>query len=145
MQLEDKFALVTGAGRGMGRAISLQLADEGANIAVSDIDAASAEDTAVAVKQLGRESVVLPADMGNMADIDRMFQQAKDTFGRIDVVVNNAGVTKYLDIMEIQEEDWDRIHQINAKGVFFCMQRAAKELIAQRQGGRIINLSLIHI
>ena len=103
MQLEDKFALVTGAGRGMGRAISLQLADEGANIAVSDIDAASAEDTAVAVKQLGRESVVLPADMGNMADIDRMFQQAKDTFGRIDVVVNNAGVTKYLDIMEIQE------------------------------------------
>ena len=143
MQLEDKFALVTGAGRGMGRAISLQLADEGANIAVSDIDAASAEDTAVAVKQLGRESVVLPADMGNMADIDRMFQQAKDTFGRIDVVVNNAGVTKYLDIMEIQEEDWDRIHQINAKGVFFCMQRAAKELIAQRQGGRIINIASI--
>ena len=143
MQLEDKFALVTGAGRGMGRAISLQLADEGANIAVSDIDAASAEDTAVAVKQLGRESVVLPADMGNLADIDRMFQQAKDTFGRIDVVVNNAGVTKYLDIMEIQEEDWDRIHQINAKGVFFCMQRAAKELIAQRQGGRIINIASI--
>ena len=143
MQLEDKFALVTGAGRGMGRAISLQLADEGANIAVSDIDAASAEDTAVAVKQLGRESVVLPADMGNLADIDRMFQQAKNTFGRIDVVVNNAGVTKYLDIMEIQEEDWDRIHQINAKGVFFCMQRAAKELIAQRQGGRIINIASI--
>ncbi|GIT44838.1 MAG: hypothetical protein Ct9H300mP11_27740 [Chloroflexota bacterium] len=78
-----------------------------------------------------------------MADIDRMFQQAKDTFGRIDVVVNNAGVTKYLDIMEIQEEDWDRIHQINAKGVFFCMQRAAKELIAQRQGGRIINIASI--
>ena len=143
MQLEDKFALVTGAGRGIGRAISLQLADEGANIAVSDIDAASAEDTAVAVKQLGRESVVLPADMGNLADIDRMFQQAKDTFCRIDVVVNNAGVTKYLDIMEIQEEDWDRIHQINAKGVFFCMQRAAKELIAQRQGGRIINIASI--
>ena len=143
MQLKDKFALVTGAGRGMGRAISLKLAEEGANIAVSDIDASTAEDTAVAVKQLGRESIVLPADMGNVEDIDRMFQQAKDTFGRIDIVVNNAGVTKYLDIMDIQEEDWDRIHRINAKGVFFCMQRAAKELIAQKHGGRIINIASI--
>lgn len=143
MQLEDKFALVTGAGRGMGRAISLQLAEEGANIAVSDIDASTAEDTAVAVKQLGRESIVLPADMANLADIDRMFQQAKDTFGRLDVVVNNAGVTKYLDIMDVQEEDWDRIHSINAKGVFFCMQRAARELIDQGQGGRIINIASI--
>ncbi len=143
MQLEDKFALVTGAGRGMGRAISLQLAEEGANIAVSDIDASTAEDTAVAVKQLGRESIVLPADMANLADIDRMFQQAKDTFVRLDVVVNNAGVTKYLDIMDVQEEDWDRIHSINAKGVFFCMQRAARELIDQGQGGRIINIASI--
>ena len=78
MQLEDKFALVTGAGRGMGRAIALQMAEAGANIAVSDIDAATAEDTAVAVKQLGRESIALPADMGNLDDIDRMVRQAKE-------------------------------------------------------------------
>jgi NAD(P)-dependent dehydrogenase (short-subunit alcohol dehydrogenase family) len=108
MQLEDKIALVTGAGRGMGRAISLQLAEAGCNVAVSDIDASTAEDTAVAVKQLGRESVVLPADMGDLQDIDRMFRQAKDAFGRLDVVVNNAGVTRYLDIMDVQEEDWDQ-------------------------------------
>ena len=114
MQLEDKIALVTGAGRGMGRAISLQLAEEGANVAVSDIDASTAEDTAVAIKQMGRESIVLPADMGDLDDIDRMFTQAKDAFGRLDVVVNNAGVTKYLDIMDVQEEDWDRIHRVNA-------------------------------
>ena len=143
MQLEDKIALVTGAGRGMGRAISLQLAEEGANVAVSDIDASTAEDTAVAIKQLGRESVVLPADMGDLNDINRMFTQAKDAFGRLDVVVNNAGVTKYLDIMDVQEEDWDRIHRVNAKGVFFCMQRAARELIGQGQGGRIINIASI--
>ena len=143
MQLEDKIALVTGAGRGMGRAISLQLAEAGCNVAVSDIDASTAEDTAVAVKQLGRESVALPADMGDLQDIDRMFRQAKDAFGRIDVVVNNAGVTKYLDIMDVQEEDWDRIHRVNAKGVFFCMQRAARELIDQGQGGRIINIASI--
>ncbi len=143
MQLEDKIALVTGAGRGMGRAISLQLAEAGANVAVSDIDAGTAEDTAVAVKQLGRESIAVPADMGNINDIDRMVRQAKDAFGRIDIVVNNAGVTKYLDIMDVAEEDWDRIHRVNAKGVFFCMQRAARELIAQGQGGRIINIASI--
>jgi meso-butanediol dehydrogenase/(S,S)-butanediol dehydrogenase/diacetyl reductase len=143
MQLEDKFALVTGAGRGMGRAIALQMAEAGANIAVSDIDAATAEDTAVAVKQLGRESIALPADMGNLDDIDRMVRQAKDAFGRLDIVVNNAGVTKFLDIMDVQEEDWDRIHRVNAKGVFFCMQREAQELIAQGGGGRIINIASI--
>jgi len=143
MQLEGKFALVTGGGRGMGRAISLQLAEEGANIAVSDIDASTAEDTAVAVKQLGRESIVLPADMGNVQEIARMFQQAKDAFGRLDVVVNNAGITKYLDIMDVQEEDWDLIHRVNAKGVFFCMQRAARVLIDQGEGGRIINIASI--
>ena len=143
MQLEDKIALVTGAGRGMGRAISLQLAEAGANVAVSDIDAATAEDTAVAVKQMGRESIAVPADMGSVGDIDRMVRQAKDAFGRIDIVVNNAGVTKYLDIMDVEEEDWDRIHRVNAKGVFFCMQRAARELIAQGQGGRIINIASI--
>ena len=143
MQLEDKIALVTGAGRGMGRAISLQLAEEGANVAVSDIDASTAEDTAVAIKQMGRESLVLPADMGDLNDINRMFTQAKDAFGRLDVVVNNAGVTKYLDIMDVEEEDRDRIHRVNAKGVFFCMQRAARELIDQGQGGRIINIASI--
>ncbi|MEE2949545.1 MAG: glucose 1-dehydrogenase [Chloroflexota bacterium] len=143
MQLEDKIALVTGAGRGMGRAISLQLAEEGANVAVSDIDASTAEDTAIAIKQMGRESLVLPADMGDLNDINRMFTQAKDAFGRLDVVVNNAGVTKYLDIMDVEEEDWDRIHRVNAKGVFFCMQRAARELIDQGAGGRIINIASI--
>ena len=143
MQLKDKIALVTGAGRGMGRAISLQLAEAGANIAVSDIDASTAEDTAVAVKQLGRESIAVPADMGYVDDIDRMVRQAKDAFGRIDIIVNNAGVTKYLDIMDVQEDDWDRIHRVNAKGVFFCMQRAARELIEQGQGGRIINIASI--
>ena len=143
MQLEDKIALVTGAGRGMGRAISLQLAEAGANVAVSDIDASTAEDTAVSVKQLGRESIAVPADMGDLTAIDRMFRQAKDAFGRIDIVVNNAGVTKYLDIMDVEEEDWDRIHRVNAKGVFFCMQRAAEEMIAQGQGGRIINIASI--
>ena len=143
MELQDKIAVVTGAGRGMGRAISLQLADAGAHVAVADINAENVEDTSAAVKSLGRESLPIHADMGSVADIDRMIGQAKDAFGRIDVIVNNAGVTRYLYVMDVEEEDWDRIHRVNAKGVFFCMQRAAREMIAQGDGGRIVNIASI--
>ena len=143
MQLQDKIAVVTGAGRGIGRSMALGLAEAGANIAVSDIDAAAVEDTAIAVKALGRESLAVPADMGNVDDIDRMIGQAKDTFGRIDIMVNNAGVTRYIYIMDVLEEDWDRIHRVNAKGVFFGMQRAAREMIDQGTGGRVINIASI--
>ena len=143
MEIEGKIAVVTGAGRGMGRAISLQLAEAGANIAVSDINADSVEETATAVKALGRESLAVPADMGDISQIDRMIAQAREAFGRIDIIVNNAGVTKFLDIMDVLEEDWDQIHRVNAKGVFFGMQRAAREMIDQRSGGRIINIASI--
>ena len=143
MELQDKIAVVTGAGRGMGRAISLQLAEAGAKVAVADIDAQNVEDTSVAVKALGRESLAIHADMGSVADIDRMIAQAKDAFGRIDIIVNNAGVTRYLYIMDVAESDWDRIHRVNAKGVFFGMQRAAREMMAQGGGGRIINIASI--
>ena len=143
MELQDKIAVVTGAGRGMGRAIALGLAEAGAHIAVADIDAASVEETAVAVKALGRESLAAPADVGNVGDIDRMISQAKDTFGRIDIMVNNAGVTRKVSIMDVSEEDWDWIHRVNAKGVFFGMQRAAREMIDQGTGGRIINIASI--
>ena len=143
MQLQDKIAVVTGAGRGMGRAMALGLAESGAHIAVSDINAEAVEDTAGAVKALGRESLAVPADMGNPDDIDRMISQAKATFGKIDIMVNNAGVTRYIYIMDVTEEDWDRIHRVNAKGVFFGMQRAAREMIDQGTGGRIINIASI--
>ena len=143
MELQDKIAVVTGAGRGMGRAISLQLAEAGANVAVADINAENVEETSIAVKAMGRESLAVHADMGSVADIDRMIGQAKDTFGRIDIIVNNAGVTRYLYILDVEEQDWDRIHRVNAKGVFFCMQRAAREMIAQGDGGRIVNIASI--
>ena len=143
MELQDKIAVITGAGRGMGRAIALGLAEAGAHIAVADINAAAVEETAVAVNALGRESLAVPADVGNVDDIDRMISQAKDTFGRIDIMVNNAGVTRKVDIMDVSEEDWDWIHRVNAKGVFFGLQRAAREMIDQGTGGRIINIASI--
>ena len=143
MELQDKIAVVTGAGRGMGRAIALGLAEAGGHIAVADINAVAVEETAVAVKALGRESLAVTADTGNTDDIDRMISQAKDTFGRIDIMVNNAGVTRKVYIMDVSEEDWDWIHRVNAKGVFFGMQRAAREMIDQGTGGRIINIASI--
>ena len=143
MLLEDKIALVTGAGRGMGRAIATGFAGQGAHVSVADIDARTVEETSIAVKELGRQSLALHADVGSLADIDRMVKETLDTFGRIDILVNNAGVTRYLYVMDITEADWDRIHRVNAKGAFFCMQRVARELIQQGQGGRIINIASI--
>ena len=143
MELDQKTALVTGAGQGIGRAIALHLAEAGANVAVADINSAGAEDTSAVIAESGRESLSIHADVGNVAEIDGMIAEARNAFGRIDIIVNNAGVTRFLDIMDVEEADWDRIHRVNARGVFFCMQRAAREMIAQGDGGRIINIASI--
>ena len=134
MVLAEKIALVTGAGRGMGRAIALQAREAGAAVAAADIDGQTAQETSAAIEAAGGRSLPIQADVGELASIDRMVQRIVETFGRLDVIVNNAGVTRYLNIMEVTEADWDRIHRVNAKGVFFCMQRAAQQMIAQGQG-----------
>jgi NAD(P)-dependent dehydrogenase (short-subunit alcohol dehydrogenase family) len=136
MVLAEKIALVTGAGRGMGRAIALQYAQAGAAIAAVDVDGQTAQETSATIEAAGGRSLPIQADVGELASIERMVQQTVETFGRLDVMVNNAGVTRYLNIMEVTEADWDRIHRVNAKGVFFCMQRAAQQVIAQGQGGK---------
>lgn len=143
MELENKTAVVTGAGQGIGRAIALHLAEAGANVAVADINPDTVEDTGAAIEALGRESLAIHADMGSVDEIDQMIGTARDKLGRIDIIVNNAGVTRYLYVMDVEEADWDRIHRVNAKGVFFCMQRAAREMIDQGDGGRIINIASI--
>ncbi len=143
MEIQGKSAVVTGAGRGIGRAIALELADAGARVAAADIDPDHADDTSAAIQESGGESLSIQADVGDLSAIDRMILEARDAFGRIDVIVNNAGVTRFLDVMDVEEADWDRIHRVNAKGVFFCMQRAAREMIDQGDGGRIINIASI--
>ena len=143
MLLKDKIALVTGAGRGMGKSHAIQFAMAGAHVAVDDIDGRTAEATSIAVKELGQQSLAIQADVGDLAEVDRMVRETVDTFGRIDILVNNAGVSRQAYIMDITEEDWDQTHRVNAKGVFFSMQRVAREMIAQGQGGRIINIASI--
>lgn len=139
--LQDKVALVTGAGAGIGKAIALGMAAEGASIAAADIDLAAAQKTAAAMSS--NRALAVQADCGEVASIDAMIEKTVAEFGRLDVIVNNAGVTRYAYVMDLTEADWDRIHRVNAKGVFFCLQRAAKQMIEQKTGGRIINMASI--
>lgn len=143
MSLNDKVALVTGAARGMGRAIAIRLASEGARVVATDINGRMVEQTTIDIRELGHDAIAVEADIGDVADIDRVVVEAMNAFGRIDILVNNAGVTRHADIMDLTVEDWDRIHRVNARGVFFCLQRAAREMIDGGRGGRIINIASI--
>jgi NAD(P)-dependent dehydrogenase (short-subunit alcohol dehydrogenase family) len=142
MELSGQVALVTGAGQGIGKACAVAMAKAGADVVTVDINADTGKETTAAITALGRRSLALQADLGSVADIDRMVAASIDAFGRIDVLVNNAGVTRRAYIMDLTEEDWDRIHRVNAKGVFFCLQRVAREMIPRRSG-RIVNIASI--
>jgi NAD(P)-dependent dehydrogenase (short-subunit alcohol dehydrogenase family) len=141
--LQDKIALVTGGGAGIGAASAKALADAGARIVVADIDRAPAEAMAKAITDTGGSASALMADCGDVADIQAMIDKTVEVHGQLDIILNNAGVTRRAGIMDITEADWDRIHRVNAKGVFFCLQAAAAAMIKQEGGGRIINIASI--
>jgi NAD(P)-dependent dehydrogenase (short-subunit alcohol dehydrogenase family) len=140
--LTDRVAIVTGAGHGIGHATALALARAGAAVASVDIDKAAAEKTATAVTAEGRRGLAVVADVGDLGSIDQMVSRVVETFGRVDVLVNNAGVTRRAYIMDLTEADWDRIMRVNGKGVFFCLQRVAREMIPRRSGV-IVNIASI--
>ena len=142
MTLQGRVAIVTGAGQGIGQATALALARAGADVAAVDIDKAAAEKTAGEVTAAGRKALAVATDVGDVAAIDQMVDRVAQAFGRIDVLVNNAGVTRRADIMDLTEADWDRIMRVNGKGAFFCLQRVAREMIRHRRGA-IINIASI--
>ena len=142
MTLNGQVALVTGAGSGIGAACALALAEAGATIVAADINLAAAQVTADKIAAGQKRAMATPVDVGDLDQIDAMVRQAIQAYGQIDIVVNNAGVTRSADIMDLTEADWDRIHRVNAKGVFFCLQRVAREMIPRRTG-RIINIASI--
>jgi len=142
MVLADRVAVVTGAGSGIGKATALALARAGARVAVVDVDGAAAKTTAEAIAALGTRGLALETDVGDLVAIDRMVQAVTGALGGIDVLVNNAGITRRAYIMDLTEQDWERIMRVNAKGVFFCLQRVAREMIPRRRG-RIINIASI--
>lgn len=141
----NRVALVTGSRRGIGRAIALTLARDGYDLVVNDYEIdAHAEQTAAEIRALGRQALLLQADVGNTASIKALFQQIQDHFGRIDVLVNNAATWSWHDFVEIPEEDWDKMVTVDLKGPFLCSQEAARLMIAQKSGGAIVNISSVH-
>jgi NAD(P)-dependent dehydrogenase (short-subunit alcohol dehydrogenase family) len=139
MKLENKVAVVTGAGRGMGHAMALRFAKEGAQVIVAEVHEQSAKQT---FDEIGGRGLLVMTDMSQVADINALIDKTMAAFGRLDVLVNNAGVTKSLGFFDVTEADWDWMHSINARGLFFCMQRAAREM-AKQKSGKIINIASI--
>ncbi len=141
MRLEGKAAIVTGASRGLGRAIALAFAREGADVLVNYVaQEARAAEVSAAVEKLGRRAILQRADVSDAAQVRAMVQAAMAGFGRVDILVNNAGITLPKGLLETSEAEWDRVLAINLTGVFLCCQAVAEAMVAQG-GGRIINIA----
>lgn len=140
--LEGKHALVTGASKGVGKGIALELARAGCNIAINyNSDKKGAEETAKEIEALGRTAIVTQGNVGLSKDVDRMFAEVLAAFpSGIDILVNNAGVQTWKTLLELTEEDWDRVIDTNLKGCFLCTQRAALQMKEHGRGGRIVNI-----
>ncbi len=140
--LAGQAALVTGAGQGIGRATALALARAGADLAVNDLDPDAADRVAGEVRALGRKALAVPADVANVPEIERMVARVTEGLGRLDVLVNNAGLIRATPFGQVSERDWDETFAVNARGLYFCMQTAAPVMIGQGSGA-IVNVSSI--
>lgn len=140
LPLEGKTALVTGASKGIGKGIALELARNGCSVAVnyhSDEEGAAA--TVREIGAMGRRAFSVKADVGRSADVDRMFAESLGRFGRFDILVNNAGVQTWKALVDLEESEWDRVLATNLKGCFLCTQRGGRHM-KERGGGSIINI-----
>ncbi len=130
-RLHDKVAIVTGAGQGIGRGIATRLAHEGADVVVAERDATRAAATAEEIEAAGRTAVAYPVDIADVSSVSQMVDDVVSQFGRIDVLVNNAGVIETQPMLEITESDWDRVISVNQRGLFFCLQLVAQQMVRQ--------------
>ncbi len=134
-----KVALVTGAGRGIGKGIALRLAFHGANISVNDLVPETAKMTVKEIQEMGRKAITVSGDVSQSSMVDQIVDKTISHFGQIDILVNNAGISLYRPILDCTEEDWDRHIDIMAKGTFLMMRKVAPNMVA-RKWGRIVNL-----
>lgn len=141
--LKGKIALVTGASRGIGRAIALDLAKQGAKVVVNYAgNEAKANEVVDEIKNLGSEAVAVRANVADAEEVTAMVKQTVDTFGQVDILVNNAGVTKDNLLMRMKEDEWDTVIDTNLKGVFLCTKAVSRYMMRQRFG-RIINIASV--
>ena len=137
MELGGQTAIVTGAGRNIGRAIALELAGMGADVVVAEVDEASGKRTAEEVRERGRKALALPTDVTRLADLQAMADRTVAEWGRIDILVNNAGIHRSAYTADVTEDDWDRLLAVNAKGVFFASQAVLRHMVKARHGNII--------
>lgn len=141
--LKGKTAVITGSGRGIGKAIAMKLASFGANIVINDVPSSDyADATCEEIKALGVECIVVKGDVRNSEDVAALIKTALDKFGKIDIFVNNAGITRDGLMLRMSEEDWDLVLDINLKGAFNCIKAVARPMMKQR-GGSIINIASV--
>lgn len=138
--LEGRVAIVTGGSRGIGRAVAQCLAEDGASVVVSGLDPARLEAATKELEGLGAPVLGVVADAARREDAERLVDQTKDRFGRIDVLVNNAGITRDALLVRMKDEDWDRVLDVNLRGAFL-MTRAVAKVMMRQKGGRIINIA----
>lgn len=142
MLLDRKRAIVTGGAAGIGRSICLRMAEEGARVVITDIDTDAGKELETEIRKKGGEAWFVRGDVSDLDSIEAMFAEGVKLAGGLDILVNNAGVTRRIPILEITAKDWDWIQNINTRGTFFCLQRAA--LIMKEQGyGRIVNIASV--
>jgi NAD(P)-dependent dehydrogenase (short-subunit alcohol dehydrogenase family) len=144
VRLEGKKALVTGASRGIGRAVAVAMAREGADVAVNYVSRPDdAEAVCREVRATGRRAVALAGDVSRRADVERMVQTAWDELGGLDVLVNNAGIESITPLLEITDEQWERVNDVNLRGTWLCAQVFARRLVQDGRPGAIVNMGSI--
>ncbi|MBA7692473.1 3-oxoacyl-[acyl-carrier-protein] reductase [subsurface metagenome] len=141
MDLSNRVAIVTGSGRGIGRAIALKLAEVGATVVVNDINE-TVDEVAEEIKALNRQSLAIVADVSLASDVDRLVATARATYEKVDILVNNAGIARDQLVVRMSDEDWDSVLNVNLKSVFLCTRAVLRHMIKQRWG-RIINITSI--
>ncbi len=145
MELKDKIALVTGSSRGIGKSIALELAREGAKLIVHGSRGSEAlEQSFENVSKLSPDSIMVAAELSESAEIDKMFSQIKETFAGLDILVNNAAMQNPSPILELKQEDWDRVLSVNLRAPFLCAQQAGRMMRDSKAGGKIVNISSVH-
>ncbi|MFC1517087.1 3-oxoacyl-[acyl-carrier-protein] reductase [Candidatus Margulisiibacteriota bacterium] len=142
MELKDKVAIVTGSARGIGKAIAARLAQAGAKVVITDVNVEQSEATAKEIAGLGVETLAIGCNVTKKAEVDNLMSKAKEKFGSIDIIVNNAGVTRDGLFVRMKEEDWDLVLNINLKGTFLCAQAAGAIMMKQKKG-KIINIASV--
>ncbi len=139
-ELKGKTAVVTGAKQGIGKGIAALLAKAGARVVVSDCDLRGVQETA---KEIGGKAFAVKCDVSNARDVDSLVKTTVKKFGSLDVLVNNAGIYPFKPFTELTEADWQRVMDVNLKGVFLCTRAATKQMIAQKTGGKVVSISSI--